>query len=217
MYTRQQRTSPNKELSIGLPTINGRYRGLDGVGSHRFITTWNIDGWIGRFETFAENRVNRHARILSGEVESLANYITRKPGEERAECPIVARCCGDLAGPMVDRGVRVFRIQDSTLHVAMDIRLENSEVGGNVDIMVTNGKFSRRSIEVNISLRNKGTSHRIIGITGKLRFRDNAVPVVAAQVKVRVQQWWVVFKVKPVRIVAIFTIQDSGIPVGVLS
>jgi hypothetical protein len=81
---------------------------------------------------------------------------------------------------MVHRNVRVFRIQDSTLHIAMDICLENTEVCSNVNIMVINSKVSRRSIIVDISLMNKGTSMRSRVITGKLQLRDDAVLVIAA-------------------------------------
>jgi phage-related protein len=63
---------------------------------------------------------------------------------------------------------------------------------------------------------NEGTFFRISIITGKLQFGDDAVQVIAAQVKIRVQQWRVVFEVKPVRIIAIFAIQDSRIPISVL-
>jgi hypothetical protein len=37
-----------------------------------------------------------------------------------------------------------------------------------------------------------------------------------SQVKIRVQQWGIIFLVIPVRIIPVLVIQDSGIPVSIL-
>jgi hypothetical protein len=74
---------PDENLCVFLPTIDSRNIRLDGVHSYRFITSSYIDCRIGRLKVFAKDGIERHPCILGGDLESLLDDVSWKPGKTR--------------------------------------------------------------------------------------------------------------------------------------
>jgi hypothetical protein len=81
--------STNKKLSRGNATIDRRSVGVDGIGSHWFITRMHIQGRIQRLVSFLEYSTHGHACDLSSTLKHLLDGINRQPTEMRAKLPIV--------------------------------------------------------------------------------------------------------------------------------
>jgi hypothetical protein len=80
---------PDENLCVFLPTIDSRNIGLDGVHSHRFITSLYVDRRIGRLKAFAKDGIERHPCILGGDLKSLLDDVGWKPGETRTKGIII--------------------------------------------------------------------------------------------------------------------------------
>jgi hypothetical protein len=83
---------PDKNLRLFLPTIDSRNIGLDGVHSYRFITSSYIDHRIGRLKALSKDGIERHPCILGGDLESLLDDVSWKPGETRLKGIIITWC-----------------------------------------------------------------------------------------------------------------------------
>jgi hypothetical protein len=94
----------------------------------------------------------------------------------------------------------------------------NIHVGAIVPIGVSINKcFIPWSIEEYIILMNKDPTSRGIRIKNKIGFVYNTVTVVPTEVKIRVQQRRIILLFIPHRVVTLFVIHMSRIPVGILS
>jgi hypothetical protein len=80
---------PDENLRVFPPTIDSRNIGLDGVRSHRFITSLYVDHRIGRLKAFAKDGIERHPCILGGDLKSLLDDIGWKPGETRTKSIVI--------------------------------------------------------------------------------------------------------------------------------
>jgi hypothetical protein len=80
---------PNKNLRVFLPTIDSRNIGLDGVGSHQFIMSSYVDCRIGRLKAFVKDSIERHPCILGGDLKSLLDDVSWKPGKTRTKGIII--------------------------------------------------------------------------------------------------------------------------------
>jgi hypothetical protein len=83
--------STNKELSRGNATIDRWSVGVDGIGSHWFITRMHVQGGIQRLVSFLEYSTHGHACKMSSMLECLLDGINRQPTETRAKLPIAVR------------------------------------------------------------------------------------------------------------------------------
>jgi hypothetical protein len=82
--------STNKELSRGNATIDCQSVGVDGIGSHWFITRMHVQGGIRRLVSFLEYGTHGHACELSSMLERLLlDGINRQPTETRVKLPVV--------------------------------------------------------------------------------------------------------------------------------
>jgi hypothetical protein len=81
--------STNKELSRGNATIDRQSVGVDGIGSHWFITRTHAQGGIQRLVSFLEYSTHGHVCELSSMLERLLDGINRQPMETRGRLPIV--------------------------------------------------------------------------------------------------------------------------------
>jgi hypothetical protein len=94
----------------------------------------------------------------------------------------------------------------------------NIHVGAIVPIGVSvNKRFIPWSVKEYIVLMNKDPTSRGIHIKSKVRFVYNTVMVVTTEVEIRVQQRRIILLFIPRRVVTLFVIQMSRIPVGILS
>jgi hypothetical protein len=83
---------PDENLCVFLPTIDSRNIGLDGVRSYWFITLSYIDCRIGRLKEFAKDGIEGHPCILGGDLESLFDDVSWKPGETRTKGIVIMWC-----------------------------------------------------------------------------------------------------------------------------
>jgi hypothetical protein len=81
--------STNKKLSRGNSTIDRRSVGVDGIGSHWFITRTHVQGRIRRLVSFLEYSTHGHACKLSSTLEHLLDGVNRQPTETRAKLSVV--------------------------------------------------------------------------------------------------------------------------------
>jgi hypothetical protein len=88
-------------LRVFLPTIDIRDIGLDGVRSYQFITSLYVDCRIGRLKTFAKDSIEGHPCILGGDLESLLDDVSWKPGKMRMKGIVITWCLQYLARSMV--------------------------------------------------------------------------------------------------------------------
>jgi hypothetical protein len=217
---------PDKNLRIFLPTIESGNIGLDGVHSYWFITLLYVDCRIGRLKTFAKDGIERHPCILGGDLESLLDDVGGEPGETRTKCIVITWCLRYLAWSMVTWMSICVRVCMCTAYIAMSISPEDTTVGSRLNIhvgaIVPNGVsvnkcFIPWSVKEYIVLMNKDLTSRCIRIGSKIGLVYNTVTVVPTQVEIRVKQRRIILLFIPCRVVTLFMIHMSRIPVGILS
>jgi hypothetical protein len=81
--------STNKKLSRGNATIDRQSVGVDGIGSHWFVTRTHIQGGIWRLVSFLEYSTHGHASEFNSMLECLLDGINRQSTETRAKLPVV--------------------------------------------------------------------------------------------------------------------------------
>jgi hypothetical protein len=128
---------PDKNLRVFLPTIDSRNIRLDGVRSYRFITSSYIDRRIGRLKAFAKDGIKRHPCILGGDLESLLNDVSWKPGKTRTKGIIIMWCLQYLAWSMVTWTSIHVRVCICTADITMSISPEDTTVGSHLNIHVS--------------------------------------------------------------------------------
>jgi hypothetical protein len=118
------------------------------------------------------------------------------------------------------------RICIHTADIAMSISPEDTTVGSRLNINVSvivlvvvsvNKCFIPWSIEEYIILMNKDSTSRCIHIGSKIGLVYNTVMVVPTKVKIGVQQRRIILLFIPCRVITLFVIHMSRIPVGILS
>jgi hypothetical protein len=217
---------PDENLRIFLPTIDSGNIRLDGVRSYRFITSSYVDRRIGRLKMFAKDGIERHPCILGGDLESLLDDVSWEPGETRMKCIVITRCLRYLAWSMVTWTSICTRVCICTAYIAMGISPEDTTVGSRLNIHVgaivpigvsVNKRFIPWSVKEYIILMNKDSTSRHICIESKIGFVYNTVTVVPTEVEIGVQQRRIILLFIPRRVVTLFVIHMSSIPVGILS
>jgi hypothetical protein len=86
-----------EELGHGGTAIDGGGIGVNGVCGKVFVTTWGVDGWIGRFEPLLEDAPHGDPCHLSGGLEGTLDGVSALPEEVRAEGSVVLRIVLDIA------------------------------------------------------------------------------------------------------------------------
>ena len=81
--------STNEKLSRGNATIDRRSVGVDGIGSHWFVTRTYVQGRIRRPVSFLEYSTHGHACELGSTLERLLDGVNRQPTKTRAKLSIV--------------------------------------------------------------------------------------------------------------------------------
>jgi hypothetical protein len=217
---------PNENLRIFLPTIDSRNIGLDGVRSNRFITSLYVDHRIGGLKPFAKDGIERHPCVLGGDLESPLDDVGWEPGETRMKCIVITWCLQYLAWSIVTWTSICVRVCICTAYIVMSISPEDTTVGSRLNIHVgvivpigvsVNKCFIPWSVEEYIVLMNKDSTSRCIRIGSKIRLVYNTVTVVPTKVKIGVQQRRIILLLIPCRVVTLFVIHMSRIPVGILS
>jgi hypothetical protein len=217
---------PNENLRIFLPTTDSRNIGLDGVRSDRFITSLYVDRRIGRLKMFVKDGIERHSCILGGDLESPLDDVGWEPGETRTKCIVITWCLRYLAWSMVTWTSICIRVCICTAYIAMSISLEDTMVGSHLNIHIgvivpigvsVNKCFIPWSVKEYIVLMNKDSTSRCICIRSKIGLVYNTVTVVPTKVEIGVQQRRIILLFIPCRVVTLFVIHMSGIPVGILS
>jgi hypothetical protein len=217
---------PNENLHVFLPTIDSRNIGLDGVHSYRFITSSCIDRRIGRLKTFAKDGIEGHPCILGGDLESLLDDVGWKPGETRMKGIIITWCLRYLAWSMVTWTSIHVRVCILTADITMSISPEDTTVGSRLNIHISvimlvgvsvNKCFIPWSVEEYIILMNKNLTSRCIHIGSKMGLVYNMVAVVTTKVKIGNQQRRIILLFILCRVITLFVIHMSRIPVGILS
>jgi hypothetical protein len=217
---------PDENLRVFLPTIDSRNIGLDGVRSYWLITSSYIDRRIGRLNAFAKDGIERHLCILGGDLESLIDDVSWKPGETRMKGIIITWCLRYLAWSMVTWMSICVRVCICTADIRMSISPEDTMVGSPLNIHVSvivlvgvsvNKCFAPWSVEEYIVLMNKDTTSRCIHIGSKIRLVYNTVTVVPTKVEIGVQQRRIILLFIPCRVITLFVIHMHRIPVGILS
>jgi hypothetical protein len=108
----------------------------------------------------------------------------------------------------------------------MSISLEDTMVGSHLNIHIgvivpigvsVNKCFIPWSVKEYIVLMNKDSTSRCICIRSKIGLVYNTVTVVPTKVEIGVQQRRIILLFIPCRVVTLFVIHMSGIPVGILS
>jgi hypothetical protein len=217
---------PDENLRVFLPTIDSRNIGLDGVRSYWLITSSYIDRRIGRLNAFAKDGIERHLCILGGDLESLIDDVSWKPGETRMKGIIITWCLRYLAWSMVTWMSICVRVCICTADIRMSISPEDTMVGSPLNIHVSvivlvgvsvNKCFAPWSVKEYIVLMNKDTTSRCIHIGSKIRLVYNTVTVVPTKVEIGVQQRRIILLFIPCRVITLFVIHMHRIPVGILS
>jgi hypothetical protein len=226
MKVSEEGLRPDENLRVFLPTINSRNIGLDGVRSYRFITSSYIDHRIGRLKAFAKYGIERHPCILGGDLESLLDDVSWKPGETRTKGIIITWCLRYLAWSMVTWMSICIRVCIRTADIMMSISPEDTTVGSCLNIHVSvivfvgvsvNKCFIPLSVEEYIILMNKNSTSRCIRIKSKIGLVYNTVTVVPTKVETGVQQRRIILLFIPCRVITLFVIHMHRIPVGILS
>jgi hypothetical protein len=168
---------PDENLRVFLPTIDSRNIGLDGVRSYWFITSSYVDRRIGRFIAFAKDGIERHPCILGGDLESLLDDVSWKPGETRTKGIIITWCLRYLAWSMVTWTSIHVRVCICTADIMMSISPEDTTVGSRLIIHVSvivligvsiNKCFIPWCVKEYIVLMNKNSTSRCIHIGSKI-------------------------------------------------
>jgi hypothetical protein len=185
-----------------------------------------VDCRIGRLEAFSKDSIERHLCILGGDLESLLDDVGWKPGETRMKGIVIMWCLRYLAWSMVTWVSICVRVFCRTADIVMSISLEDTMVGSRLNIHVgvivligvsVNKCFIPWSVEEYIILMNKDSTSRCIHIGSKIRLVYNTVTVVPTKVEIGVQQRRIILLFIPRRVVTLFVIHMSRIPVGILS
>jgi hypothetical protein len=217
---------PDENLRVFLPTIDSRNIGLDGVRSYQFITSSYVDCRIGRLKAFAKDGIERHPCILGGNLESLLDDVSWKPGETMTKGIIITWCLRYLAWSMVTWMSICIRVCIHTADIRMSISPEDTTVGSHLNIHVSvivligvsvNKRFIPLSVEEYIIPMNKNLTSRCIRIRSKIGLVYNMVTVVPTKVKIGVQQRRIILLFIPCRVITLFVIHMHRIPVGILS
>jgi hypothetical protein len=217
---------PDENLRIFLPTIDSGNIGLDGVRSYWFIMSSYADHRIGRLKMFVKDGIERHPCILGGDLESLLDDVGWEPGETRMKGIVITWCLRYLAWSMVTWMNICVRVCICTAYIAMSISPEDTTVGSCLNIHVrailpigvsVNKCFIPWSVKEYIILMNKDLTSRCIHIGSKIGLVYNTVTVVPTKVKIGVQQRRIILLFIPRRVITLFAIHMSRIPVGILS
>jgi hypothetical protein len=185
-----------------------------------------VDCRIGRLKVFLKDGIERHPCILGGDLESLLDDVGWKPGETRMKGIIITWCLHYLAWSMVTWMSICVRVCICTADIAMSISREDTMVGSHLNINVRvimlvgvsiNKCFIPWSVKEYIVLMNKDSTSRCICIGSKIRLVYNTVTVVPTKVEIGVQQSRIILLFIPCRVVTLFVIHMSRIPVGILS
>jgi hypothetical protein len=217
---------PDENLRIFLPTIDSRNIGLDGVHSYRVITSSYVDCRIGRLKTFVKDGIEMHSCILGGDLKSLLDDVGWEPGKTRTKCIVITWCLQYLAWSMVTWTSICVRVCICTAYIVMSISPEDTTVGSHLNIHVgvimpigvsVNKRFIPWSVKEYIILMNKDLTSRCIRIGSKIRLVYNTVTVVPTKLKIGVQQRRIILLFIPRRVITLFVIHMSRIPVGILS
>jgi hypothetical protein len=217
---------PDENLCVFLPTIDIRNIGLDGVCSYRFITSLYVDRRIGRLKAFAKDGIERHPCILGGDLESLLDDVSWKPGKTRMKGIIITWCLRYLVWSMVTWTSIHVRVCICTADIMMSISPEDTTVGSRLNIHVSvivligvsvNKCFIPWSVKEYIILMNKNLTSRCIRIGSKIGLVHNKVTAVPTKVKIGVQQRRIILLFIPCRVITLFVIHMRRIPVGILS
>jgi hypothetical protein len=188
---------PDENLRVFLPTIDSRNIGLDGVCSYHIISSLYVDHRIGRLKVFAKDGIERHPCILGGDLESLLDDVSWKPGETRTKGIIITWCLRYLAWSMVIWTSICVRVCIHTADIMMSISPEDTTVGSRLNIHVSvimlvgvsvNKCFIPLSVKEYIIILNKNLTSRCIRIGSKIGLVYNTVTVVPTKVKIGVQQ-----------------------------
>jgi hypothetical protein len=217
---------PDENLRIFLPTIDSRNIGLDGVHSYQFIMLSYVDCRIGRLKAFSKDGIERHPCILGGDMESLLDDVSWKPGEMRTKGIIITWCLRYLAWSMVTWTSICVRVCIRTADIAMSINPEDTTVSSRLNIHISvivlvgvsiNKCFIPWSVKEYIILMNKNLTSRCICIGSKIGLVYNTVTVVPTKVEIGVQQRRIILLFIPCRVATLFMIHMCRIPVGILS
>jgi hypothetical protein len=217
---------PDEKLHVFLPTIDSRNIGLDGVHSYQLITSSYVDCRIGRLKAFVKDGIEGHPCILGGDLESLLDDVSWKPGKTRTKGIIITWCLRYLAWSMVTWTSMHIRVCILTADIMMSISPEDTTVGSclniHVSVIVLVGVSINKhcipwSVEEYIVLMNKNLTSRCIHIRSKIRLVYNTVTVVSTKVKIGVQQRRIILLFIPCRVITLFMIHMCRIPVGILS
>jgi hypothetical protein len=217
---------PDENMRVFLPTIDCRNIGLDDVHNYKFITLSYIDHRIGRLKVFAKDGIEGHTCILAGDLESLLDDVSWKPGETRTKGIIITWCLRYLAWSMVTWMSICIRVCIRTADIMMSISPEDTMVGSPLNIHISvivlvgvsvNKRFVPWSVEEYIILMNKNLTSRCIRIGSKIGLVYNTVMVVPTKVKIGVQQRRIILLFIPCRVITLFMIHMCRIPVGILS
>jgi hypothetical protein len=127
---------PDKKLRVFLPTIDSRNNGLDGVRSYQFITSSYVDCRIGRLKAFSKDGIEWHPCILGGDLESLLDDVSWKPGETRTKGIIITWCLRYLAWSMVTWMSICIRVCIRAADIMISISPEDTTVGSRLNIHV---------------------------------------------------------------------------------
>jgi hypothetical protein len=175
---------------------------------------------------FAKDGIERHPCILGCDLESPLDDVGSEPGETRTKCIVITWCLQYLTWSIVTWMSICVRVCICAAYIAMSISPEDTMVGSHLNIHVSvivpigvsvNKCFIPWSVEEYIVLMNKESSSRCIRIRGNIGLVYNTVTVVPTKVEIRVQQRRIILLFIPCRVVTLFVIQMSRIPVGILS
>jgi hypothetical protein len=187
-----------------------------------------IDRRIGRLKKFVKDGIERHPCILGGDLESLFDDVGWEPGKTRTKCIIITWCLRCLTWSIVTWMSICVRFCICTAYIAMSISPEDTTVSSHLNIhisvIVPIGVCANKykcfipwSVEEYIVLMNKDSTSRCIHIGSKIGLVYNTVMVVPTKVEIRVQQRRIILLFIPCRVITLFVIQMSRIPVGILS
>jgi hypothetical protein len=96
-----------------------------------------IDHRIGRLKAFAKDGIERHLCILGGDLESLLDGVSWKPGETRTKGIIVTWCLRYLVWSIVTWMSIHIRVCIHTADITMSISPEDTMVGSHLNIHVS--------------------------------------------------------------------------------
>jgi hypothetical protein len=137
-----------------------------------------IDRRIGRLKVFAKDGIEGHPCILGGDIESLLDDVSWKPGKTRTKGIIITWCVQYLAWSMVTWMSIHIRVCIRTADITMSISPEDTTVSSRLNIHVSvimligvsvSKCFDPWSVEEYIVLMNKDSTSRRIHVGSKNR------------------------------------------------